>query len=96
MNTAINNMVNRIVSIIGDCKPSIYLYGSVALDDFKLGWSDIDILVLTREGITEPQANELVGLRQAMLVQEPNNPYYRSFEGGMLTLEAFVLGKKVA
>ncbi len=94
MNTAINNMVYKIVSIIGDCKPSIYLYGSVVLDDFKLGWSDIDILVLTQKSITEPQANELAGLRQAMLAGEPNNPYYRSFEGGMLTLEAFVLGKK--
>ena len=94
MNTAINNMVNRIVSIIGDCKPSIYLYGSVVLDDFKLGWSDIDILVLTQKSITEQQANELVGLRQSMLAGEPNNPYYRSFEGGMLTLDAFVSGKK--
>ncbi len=94
MNTAINNMVNKIVSIIGDCKPSIYLYGSVVLADFKLGWSDIDMLVLTGESITEPQANELVGLRQAMLAGEPNNPYYRCFEGGMLTLDAFVSGKK--
>lgn len=94
MKNAINNMVNRIVSIIGDCKPSIYLYGSVVLDDFKMGWSDIDILVLTGERITEPQANELVGLRESMLVGEPNNPYYRSFEGGMLTLDAFVSGKK--
>ncbi len=92
MNSAINNMVNKIVTIIGDLKPSIYLYGSVVLDDFKPGWSDIDILVLTRESITEPQANELVGLRQAMLEDEPNNTYYRSFEGGMLTLDAFVSG----
>ncbi len=73
MNTAINNMVNKIVSITRDLKPSIYLYGSVVLDDFKLGWSDIDILVLTRESITEPQANELVGLRGSMLAGEPHN-----------------------
>ncbi len=37
---------NKIVRIIDDYKPSIYLYGPVVLDDFKLGWSDIDILVL--------------------------------------------------
>ncbi len=94
MNNAINNMVNKIVSIIGDCKLSIYIYGSVVLDDFKPGWSDIDILVLTRESITEPQANELVGLRGSMLAGEPHNLYYRSFEGGMLTLDAFVSGKR--
>ena len=28
-----------------------------------------------------------------MLADEPDNPYYRSFEGGMLTLDAF-LSKK--
>ncbi len=94
MNTAINNMVNEIVSIIGNLKPSIYLYGSVVLDDFKLGWSDVDLLVLTQKRISEAQAKELVGLRQAMLAKEPRNPYYRCFEGGMLTLDAFISGKK--
>ena len=66
--------------------------GSSALNDFRLGWSDIDILVLTEthKQISESQANLLVGLRQAMLSKEPNNPYYRSFEGGMLTKSAFL------
>ena len=58
-----------------------------------MGWSDLDILVLTSKQITEEQAKSLVGLRQAMLVDEPDNPYYRSFECGMLTLDAF-LSKK--
>ena len=69
------------------------MYGSSVLNDFRLGWSDLDILVLTSKQITEEQAKSLVGLRQAMLVDEPDNPYYRSFEGGMLTLDAF-LSKK--
>ena len=60
------------------------------LGDFKLGWSDIDILVLTRNPIAEEQANRLVNLRQEMRAEEPGNPYYRSFEGGMLTLDAFI------
>lgn len=89
---AINKMVREISSILSDCYPTIYLYGSSVLDDFKLGWSDIDILVLTGRQISEEQARRLVKLRQAMLEQEPGNPYYRSFEGGMLTLEAFVSG----
>ena len=87
---AINKMVREISSILSDVKPSIYLYGSFVLDDFKLGWSDIDILVLTDSQMSEEQAQSLVGLRQAMLADEPGNLYYRSFEGGMLTLDAFL------
>ena len=90
---AINDMVRKISGILSDREPSIYMYGSSVLNDFRLGWSDLDILVLTSKQITEEQAKSLVGLRQAMLVDEPDNPYYRSFEGGMLTLDAF-LSKK--
>lgn len=90
---AINIMVREISSILSDCEPSIYLYGSSVLNDYRLGWSDIDILVLTEKQISEKQAKKLVLLRQAMLIKEPDNPYFRSFEGGMLTLSAF-LSKK--
>lgn len=89
----INKMVHEISTILQGSKPSIYLYGSCVLNDFRLGWSDIDILVLTDKQITKNQAQKLVGLRQAMLGNEPKNPYYRSFEGGMLTLDAFLTGK---
>lgn len=89
---AINKMIHEINNILSDCEPSIYLYGSSVLDDFKLGWSDIDILVLTNRQISEEQAQKLVNLRQTMLEKEPGNPYYRSFEGGMLTLDALISG----
>lgn len=91
---AVNKMVGRISKALEGCAPSVYLYGSSVLDDFRLGWSDIDILVLTERKITEEQAQGLVGLRGDMLAEEPGNPYYRSFEGGMLTLDAFLSGKK--
>lgn len=90
---AINNMVREISSILQGNEPSIYLYGSSVLNDFRLGWSDIDILVLTDKQITEEQAKKLVGLRQVMLEKEPENQYYCSFEGEMLTLDAFLLKK---
>ena len=91
---AIDEMTRRIAAILGACAPSIYLYGSVVLRDFKLGWSDIDILVLTQMPISEEQANQLVRLRQTLLAEEPENPFYRSFEGGMLTISAFLTGEK--
>jgi predicted nucleotidyltransferase len=88
LNEAIKIMTDKIVSVLAGNKPAIYLFGSVALDDFKLGWSDIDIAVLTKHEITEQQADTLVGLRQTMYY--PGNPYFRLFEGGMLSADAFL------
>lgn len=93
LNEAIQIMVDEIVSVLADNKPTIYLFGSVVLDDFKLGWSDIDIVVLTEHEIAEKQANTLVELRQALLERYPDNPYFRLFEGGMLSKDAFLNGK---
>ena len=87
---SINGMVREISRILADCDPTIYLYGSSALNDFRLGWSDIDILVLTEKQISKSQANLLVNLRRTMLADEPDNLYYRSFEGAMLTRSAFL------
>lgn len=90
LNKAIQTMTNEIVTVLADNKPTIYLFGSVALDDFQLGWSDIDILVLTDREITEQKAETLVGLRQSLLEHYPGNPYFRLFEGGMLSTDAFL------
>lgn len=86
-------MIDAISRILAGNKPSIYLYGSLTLNDFRLGWSDIDIIVLTEKRISADQAQNLVSLRQKMLETEPANTYYRSFEGAMLTLSAFALKK---
>lgn len=83
----INKMVREIRSILQGNEPSIYLYGSSVLNDFRLGWSDIDILVLTDKQITEEQAQKLVGLRQALLDKEPDNPYYL-FDKSLELIEA--------
>jgi len=90
---AIDRVTDEIAQILSDAQPSVYLYGSCVLGDFRPGWSDIDILVLTQRQISEKKADRLVMLRQSMLEREPENPYYRSFEGGMLTLRAFLSGE---
>jgi predicted nucleotidyltransferase len=87
-------MTREISCILSDNKSTIYLYGSVVIDDFKLGWSDIDILVLTESEVTEEQASKLVNLRQNVLERYPGNPYFRLFEGGMLSLDAFLSNTK--
>ena len=89
---AIRSMTAAICEILAENSPSIYLYGSCVLDDFRFGWSDIDLLVLTQERISPPQAQALVTLRQKLSEREMDNPYYRFFEGGMLTLQAFLSG----
>jgi len=38
---AIQIMTDEIMSILADNNPAIYLFGSVTLDNFKLGWSDM-------------------------------------------------------
>lgn len=87
---SIEIMKNNILEILEDNAPSIYLFGSVILDDFKFGWSDIDILCLTKTPISESQAVRLVNLRQTLLVKYPGDLYFRSFEGGFLTLTDFI------
>lgn len=86
---AIDMMIGKITNILADDDHSIYIYGSCTLGDFKLGWSDIDLLILTQKTIGVKQAEALVNLRQALLENEPDNLYYRLFEGGMLSLNAF-------
>ena len=90
MESSINNMVNRMATILSGNNPSIYLFGSVVLDDFRLGWSDIDIICLAEEVLSEEQAQVLVGLRQTLSKEYPENVYYRLFEGGILSLSAFL------
>lgn len=92
LKNAIQIMTLRIAEILKSNNPSVYLYGSAVLDDFQFGWSDIDILVLTERKISEAQAQELVKLRQTMLAKQPENRFFRLFEGGMLTADAFRSG----
>ena len=87
---AVEKTVNKIVEILSENAPSVYMYGSVVSGDFRLGWSDIDILVMTQCEITLEQAEKLVCLRQTLVDTDPYNSYYRSFEGGMMTLDAFI------
>ena len=90
LRNSINKMCEKIKEILKDNLLSIYIYGSCVLGDFKLGWSDIDILVLTKQSVSEELANKLLTLRQDTLKEFPKNQFFRSFEGAMLSAEAFV------
>ena len=86
---AITRMMNEIASITDGRMYGAWLYGSAALDDFQLGWSDIDFVALIDGPISEKQAESLLTLRQDMLKSEPDNLYYRSFEGVIASLSEY-------
>lgn len=86
---AIRRMTDEIVRIMDGNVFGIWLYGSVALDDFRPGWSDVDFIALSRRGVTERQAEKLLFLRQELLKKEPGNPYYRAFEGIVADLDEY-------
>lgn len=57
---------DSIQNIIGDKLMSVYLYGSVTLQDYKDGWSDIDLICFTSERISSSEAEQLLMLRQTL------------------------------
>ncbi len=78
---SIARMAEETVRVFDGRVRGIWLYGSVVLDDFRPGWSDIDWLVLTDGPIPEDRAREMLTLRQTLALRHPDNPYFRLFEG---------------
>lgn len=81
MESSIEKLIGAVSAVMNGKIHSAWLYGSVVLGDFRPGWSDIDMLILTDGEISEKQAQQLVSLRQTLMRKEPKNPYFRSFEG---------------
>ena len=86
---SVSKITHEIDRILDGRTAGIWLYGSVVMDDYRPGWSDIDFAALTRGGITESQGERLLTLRQDMLGKEPGNPYYRRFEGIIADLDEY-------
>ena len=89
MEASIRRMSEEIGKILGPACHSFWLYGSVVLKDFRLGWSDIDCIAFSREEISPDQADALLMLRQQLSENEADNPYYRLFEGVICTLPEY-------
>ena len=90
--SSIQRMTEAVSAILNGGVHSVWLYGSVVFRDFQLGWSDVDWIVFAEDEISEAQARELLTLRQALSSAEPDNPYYRCFEGVIARLEEFRSG----
>ena len=83
------DMTEALRPFFGGSLSAFYLYGSAAMDDFRPGWSDIDVLVLLNAPPTEEQAASWITLRQR-LVEETGDPRYRSLEGAVAALPEFL------
>lgn len=89
MDDAINRVVSEIAEILSEQVHSFWLYGSVVLNDFRLGWSDIDFVAFTKKPITEEQAKQLLMLRQTLKSASPDNSFYSCFEGALVCLQEY-------
>lgn len=89
---SIRGMAARLQALLAPYDPAMILYGSVVLDDFRAGWSDIDFILLTARPLEPSLASRLVTLRQDLLA-ETHNPYFRRFEGGILSREGLFAGR---
>ena len=81
---AIQRMVPEMVSAVDGRMHSVWLYGSLALDDFRPGWSDIDFVAYTDGPIAPEQSEKLLSLRQSLSAAWPDNPCYACFEGAFM------------
>ena len=88
---SIQTMAQEISSVLP--QHSFWLYGSVVLDDFRLGWSDIDFIAFTKQTIEPERANRLLLLRQTLSERHPDNPFYRCFEGVIVHLKEYQSGQ---
>ena len=93
MENAIRHMTQEIDTILAHDLHSLWLYGSVVLNDFHLGWSDIDFIAFAQKPITQDQAARLLTLRQDLSARCPGNPYYRCFEGVIVSLSEYRAGQ---
>ncbi len=87
---SVETMTAAIRQILAGNPCTIYLYGSVTMNDFRPGWSDIDLLCLTEHPFDDATAEQLLTLRQDLLLREPNHPYYRSFEGAIVPADDYL------
>lgn len=86
-------MIRSIADILEDGLEGFWLYGSAVLDDFRLGWSDIDFVAFSKDPISEDQAQRLLHLRQTLCALFPDDPYYSCFEGVIACLSEYRSGQ---
>lgn len=94
LNKSINIMANELKNVLIEYEPTMILYGSVVLDDFKLSLSDIDFILLTEKSLDIKVAQAIVNLRQVLTDEHNGNSYFKLFEGVIIPKSAFINNTK--
>jgi hypothetical protein len=86
VNTVLLDLTARIQAILGSQFMGLYLYGSLALGDFDLQTSDIDLIIVTRAELPVEQFSAL----QAMHAEfdRSGSPWAGKVEAAYIPLEA--------
>lgn len=92
LNEATKLMINEIAARLGGRLHSLWLYGSAVMDDFRLGWSDLDFIAFSNGEIAEEAAQSLLMIRQELKEKHHENPYFRLFEGVIVALDEYKSG----
>lgn len=93
MQKAMEIMAREIAACLDGGLHSLWIYGSAVLDDYRPGWSDIDMLALAEKPLSEAQAGRLLDLRQRLAERFPELPCFRGFEGILVCLEEYRSGR---
>lgn len=91
---SIEKMSARLQAMLAEYEPSMMLYGSVTMNDFKFGWSDIDFCLVTERPIPQELCQSLVFLRQQMADENEQDPFFRLFEGVIAARETLFSGEE--
>ncbi len=89
LKNCIKKFAESVHDILDGKLQSVYLFGSVVLQDYKDGWSDIDLICFTSEKLSSDEADRLLTLRQALVTSEAS-PIYRKFEGAVVCIDEFL------
>jgi len=84
-------LCRRVGDILKGEPFSVYIYGSYVLSDMRPGWSDIDVLILTENPLSQTRTEALLSLRQR-LYAETGDERCLAFEGGITDISSLTLG----
>ena len=91
--TVIDDFVDYLQQVLGYC-PSVYLHGSVMTDDFTPN-SDVDLLVVVPQRLTEVQTTRLLSARK-FLAEVRKTANFLRIEGSIVFADDLLAGKSNA
>lgn len=84
--------IKELEEVLGEGNFHFLLLGSAAMNAFNYGYSDIDIIVLTKDSLSDVLIDKLLYFRQE-LVKKYDDEYFRLLEGIIVKKSDFLIDK---